>query len=128
MAHDAVAGVLPLLQEDRENWRQAPRRTPRSSCSRWISCEEEYGAVISLGAGAVSFTHIVVTSEPVVSAIMIGLFLKTYDSPQTYLSLLPIVGGVALVSLKELSFVHFAVAMLSNVSPRSKWARRRART
>ena len=98
MAHDAVAGVLPLLQEDRENWRQAPRRTPRSSCSRWISCEEEYGAVISLGAGAVSFTHIVVTSEPVVSAIMMGLFLKTYDSPQTYLSLLPIVGGVALVS------------------------------
>ena len=76
------------------------------------------GAVISLGAGAVSFTHIVKASEPVVSAALSAVFLGSFYSPQTYLSLLPIVGGVALASLKELSFtwLGFAAAMLSNVS------------
>ena len=74
--------------------------------------EKEYSAVISLGAGTVSFTHIV-------SAIMMGLYLKTYYSPQTYLSLLPIVGGVALVSLKELLFawLGFAAAVVASNSP-----------
>lgn len=76
------------------------------------------GAVISLGAGAVSFTHIVKASEPVVSAALTAACLGTYYSLPTYLSLLPIVGGVALASLKELSFtwLGFAAAMLSNVS------------
>ena len=76
------------------------------------------GAVISLGAGAVSFTHIVKASEPVVSAALTAVCLGTYYSLPTYLSLLPIVGGVALASLKELSFtwLGFAAAMLSNVS------------
>jgi len=76
------------------------------------------GAVISLGAGAVSFTHIVKASEPVVSAALSALLLGAYYSPVTYATLLPIVGGVALASLKELSFtwLGFAAAMLSNVS------------
>merc|ERR1712010_114314 len=48
------------------------------------------------------------------SAVMLGAFY----SPITYLTLLPIVGGVALASLKELSFtwLGFGAAMLSNVS------------
>ena len=58
------------------------------------------GAVISLGAGAVSFTHIVKASEPVVSAALSALLLGAYSHPITYLTLLPIVGGVALASLK----------------------------
>jgi solute carrier family 35 protein E1 len=76
------------------------------------------GAVISLGAGAVSFTHIIKASEPVVSAALSAVMLKAYYSPITYLTLLPIVGGVGLASLKELSFtwLGFAAAMLSNVS------------
>ncbi|KAJ8611864.1 hypothetical protein CTAYLR_005821, partial [Chrysophaeum taylorii] len=76
------------------------------------------GAVISLGAGAVSFTHIVKASEPVVSAVLSALILGAYYSPVTYATLLPIVGGVALASLKELSFtwLGFFAAMLSNVS------------
>mmetsp|Transcript_17217 Transcript_17217/g.41138 ORF Transcript_17217/g.41138 Transcript_17217/m.41138 type:complete len:313 (-) Transcript_17217:11-949(-) len=76
------------------------------------------GAVISLGAGAVSFTHIVKASEPVVSAALSAVMLGAIYSPITYLTLLPIVGGVALASLKELSFtwLGFGAAMLSNLS------------
>merc|ERR1719263_2384336 len=76
------------------------------------------GAVVSLGAGAVSFTHIIKASEPVVSAALSALLLGAFYSPQTYATLLPIVGGVGLASLKELSFtwLGFAAAMLSNVS------------
>ncbi|KAH8050740.1 hypothetical protein JL721_11315 [Aureococcus anophagefferens] len=57
-------------------------------------------------------------SEPVVSAALSAVMLKAYYSPITYLTLLPIVGGVGLASLKELSFtwLGFAAAMLSNVS------------
>jgi len=76
------------------------------------------GAVVSLGAGAVSFTHIIKASEPVVSAALSALMLGAFYSPITYLTLLPIVGGVALASLKELSFtwVGFIAAMGSNLS------------
>merc|ERR1719352_1411842 len=76
------------------------------------------GAVVSLGAGAVSFTHIVKASEPVVSAALSAVLLGAIYSPITYLTLLPIVGGVALASLKELSFtwVGFIAAMGSNLS------------
>jgi solute carrier family 35 protein E1 len=76
------------------------------------------GAVLSLGAGAVSFTHIVKASEPVVSAIMSALFLKQIMPVPVYLSLLPVIGGVGLASLKELSFtwLAFGTAMLSNVA------------
>merc|ERR1719247_838649 len=76
------------------------------------------GAVVSLGAGAVSFTHIVKASEPVVSAALSAVMLGAIYHPVTYLTLLPIVGGVALASLKELSFtwVGFIAAMVSNLS------------
>merc|ERR1719183_846110 len=76
------------------------------------------GAVVSLGAGAVSFTHIIKASEPVVSAVLSFALLGAVSSWQTYLTLLPIVGGVALASLKELSFtwVGFIAAMGSNLS------------
>merc|ERR1719379_810599 len=76
------------------------------------------GAVVSLGAGAVSFTHIVKASEPVVSAALSAVLLGAIYSPITYLTLVPVIGGVGLASLEELSFTMFAfaTAMLSNVS------------
>merc|ERR1711965_1026808 len=49
------------------------------------------GAVVSLGAGAVSFTHIIKASEPVVSAALSFLLLGSVSSLPTYLTLLPIV-------------------------------------
>jgi len=76
------------------------------------------GAVVSLGAGAVSFTHIIKASEPVVSAALSAAMLGAFYSPITYLTLLPIVGGVALASLGELSFtwLGFIAAMGSNLA------------
>jgi solute carrier family 35 protein E1 len=76
------------------------------------------GAVIALGAGAVSFAHIVKASEPVVTCGLNYLFLGQVLSPTVYLTLLPIIGGVAIASMKELSFTVLALAsaMLSNVS------------
>jgi solute carrier family 35, member E1 len=76
------------------------------------------GAVVSLGAGAVSFTHIVKASEPAVSAAMSALFLNSYLPLPVYLSLVPVMGGVAWASLTELTFtwLGFWSAMISNVA------------
>lgn len=76
------------------------------------------GAVIALGAGAVSFAHIVKASEPVVTCLLNFLFLGEVLPTAVYLTLLPIIGGVAIASMKELSFTVLALAsaMLSNVS------------
>jgi solute carrier family 35 protein E1 len=76
------------------------------------------GAVIALGAGAVSFAHIVKASEPVVTCALNALLLGQILPVPVYLTLLPIIGGVAIASMKELSFtvLALAAAMLSNVS------------
>jgi solute carrier family 35 protein E1 len=76
------------------------------------------GGVIASGAGAVSFMQIVKASEPVVSCVLSATLLGQVYSLPVYLTLLPIVGGVGLASLKELSFtwLAFGSAMLSNVS------------
>jgi solute carrier family 35 protein E1 len=75
-------------------------------------------AVIGLGAGAVGFVHIVKSLEPLFTAAFSALLLKNFLPLPVYLSLLPVAGGVALASLKELSFswVSFAGAMGSNVA------------
>jgi solute carrier family 35, member E1 len=76
------------------------------------------GAVIALGAGAVSFAHIVKASEPVVTCALNAALLGQVLPVSVYMTLLPIIGGVAIASLKELSFTWLALgsAMLSNVS------------
>lgn len=76
------------------------------------------GAVIALGAGAVSFAHIVKASEPVVTCGLNALLLGQILPLPVYATLLPIIGGVAIASMKELSFTMLALAsaMLSNVS------------
>lgn len=76
------------------------------------------GAVVSLSAGAVSFTHIVKAAEPAVSALLSAVFLKSFLPIPVYLSLLPVMGGVAMASLTELSFtwLSFGAAMVSNVA------------
>merc|ERR1712176_1678960 len=76
------------------------------------------GAVIALGAGAVSFAHIVKASEPVVTCLFNAVLSGQTFALPVYLTLLPIIGGVAIASMKELSFTMLALAsaMLSNVS------------
>jgi solute carrier family 35, member E1 len=73
--------------------------------------------VVSLGAGAVSFTHIVKAAEPFFSTIIQAIMGNV--APMTVnLCLIPVVGGVAIASMKELSFTwtSFGGAMGSNLS------------
>jgi solute carrier family 35, member E1 len=76
------------------------------------------GAVIALGAGAVSFAHIVKASEPVVTCGLNAVLLGQILPVSVYATLIPIISGVAIASMKELSFTWLALgsAMLSNVS------------
>lgn len=80
------------------------------------------GAVVSLGAGAVSFTHIVKAAEPAVSALLSAVFLNSFLPLPVYASLVPVMGGVALASATELSFtwLGFIAAMVSNVASASR--------
>ncbi|GFE55929.1 apicoplast triosephosphate translocator APT1 [Babesia ovis] len=76
------------------------------------------GSVVSMGLGAISFTHIVKALEPVITALLSILFLREFLNVYAYLCLIPVVGGVALASVKELEFslAAFLFAMLSNVT------------
>jgi solute carrier family 35 protein E1 len=72
--------------------------------------------IYSFGAGSVSFVHVVKSAEPVFAAVLAGLLNKSFYAPQVYLTLLPIVLGVALASCSELTFswFGFVTAMISN--------------
>jgi solute carrier family 35 protein E1 len=76
------------------------------------------GAVIALGAGAVSFAQTVKAAEPVFTCALAYIVLGTTFKWQVYATLLPIIFGVSLASLKELSFTFKALygALASNVA------------
>ena len=73
-------------------------------------------SVVSLGAGAVSFTHVIKAAEPVFAAALSVIFLGNVFPNYVYLTLLPVILGVSFASLKELSFtwLGFSSAMASN--------------
>mmetsp|Transcript_22054 Transcript_22054/g.31004 ORF Transcript_22054/g.31004 Transcript_22054/m.31004 type:complete len:232 (+) Transcript_22054:276-971(+) len=74
--------------------------------------------MVSLGAGPVSFTHIVKALEPFFSALVSALVFGKWMKPQVYATLIPVVGGVGYACLKERSFswLAFWTAMFSNVA------------
>jgi len=92
------------------------RRTVRT-VGFW-HCVGQLSAMISLGAGPVSFTHIVKALEPFFSAIVAALYFGKWMHPAVYTALLPVVGGVGYACLKEKSFswLAFGAAMGSNVA------------
>jgi solute carrier family 35 protein E1 len=75
-------------------------------------------SMVSLGAGPVSFTHIVKALEPFFSALVSALVFGKWMKPQVYATLIPVVGGVGYACLKERSFswLAFNTAMGSNVA------------
>lgn len=75
-------------------------------------------SMVSLGAGPVSFTHIVKALEPFFSALVSALVFGKWMKPQVYATLIPVVGGVGYACLKERSFswLAFWTAMGSNVA------------
>lgn len=72
--------------------------------------------VVSLGAVAVSFTHVVKSMEPFVNVMGSAVFLNSIFPLPVYLSLVPVVAGVITASVSEVSFtwLGFLSAMTSN--------------
>ncbi|KAF3334684.1 phosphoenolpyruvate/phosphate translocator 1 [Carex littledalei] len=77
---------------------------------------------MSLGKVAVSFTHTIKAMEPFFSVLLSALFIGELPTVWVVLSLVPIVGGVALASLTEASFnwIGFWSAMASNLTCQSR--------
>jgi solute carrier family 35 protein E1 len=107
-------------------WLTGIRKTPELTADNWkelspvglFASLAHAFSVLALGAGAVSFGQIVKAGEPVFAAATSALVLKELDHPMVYLALVPIIGGVGLASLKELSFTWTALiaASLANQS------------
>merc|ERR1711871_757659 len=77
---------------------------------------------VSLGKVAVSFTHTIKAMEPFFSVVLSAIFLGDVAPPAVVLTLVPIVGGVALASATEASFnwAGFVAAMGSNLTFQSR--------
>ncbi|EYU19234.1 hypothetical protein ABFS82_13G171400 [Erythranthe guttata] len=75
-------------------------------------------ATVSMSKVAVSFTHIIKSSEPAFSVLVSRFILGESFPPSVYLSLLPIIGGCGLAALTELNFnmTGFMGAMISNLA------------
>ncbi|KAK7266063.1 hypothetical protein RIF29_18703 [Crotalaria pallida] len=77
---------------------------------------------ISLGKVAVSFTHTIKAMEPFFTVVLSSLLLGEMPTFWVVSSLIPIVGGVALASMTEVSFnwIGFSTAMASNLTNQSR--------
>jgi solute carrier family 35 protein E1 len=111
--------VIPL-------WLLGLRKAPKMTLDNWKelapiglwSAGAHGGSVVALGAGAVSFGQILKACEPAFSAVNEVIITGHAQKWQVYATLIPIIGGVALASLSELSFSWLAVvsAMIANES------------
>ena len=111
-------------------WSTGLRKTPRLS---WKSIKllapsgvllagTHVGGVISFGLGAISFTHVLKATEPVWSALISAAVFREFLPIPVYASLVPIILGVSLASLKELTFswFSFTAGTLSAVTSAAK--------
>jgi solute carrier family 35, member E1 len=101
-----LTGLRPAPKLTTENWKEL------SPVGVWAALAHAF-SVLALSAGAVSFGQIVKAGEPVFAAATNALLLKDIDHPIVYLTLLPIIGGVGLASVKELSFTWTALIAAS---------------
>lgn len=101
---------------------RAPPRLKRSDLAAlsrvavWLAL----GHVLSTVApayGTVAFTNVVKTLEPLFTCLFSAVFLRQIFSARVYLSLLPVIAGVAVASASEVSFslTSLVAGMLSNV-------------
>mmetsp|Transcript_23357 Transcript_23357/g.30498 ORF Transcript_23357/g.30498 Transcript_23357/m.30498 type:complete len:309 (+) Transcript_23357:224-1150(+) len=72
--------------------------------------------VCALGGGSVGFVHIIKAAEPFFSTILTAFFTGAFQPFLVNLALVPVVGGVCIASVSELSFTWptFLSAMSSN--------------
>merc|ERR1719408_511720 len=101
-----LTGIRKSPELTMDNWKEL------SPVGLWASLAHAF-SVLALGAGAVSFAQIVKAAEPVFAAATNALLLKDIDHPMVYAALLPIIGGVGLASLKEMSFTWTALIAAS---------------
>lgn len=101
-----ITGLRKAPSMTVDNWKEL------SPVGLWASLAHAF-SVMALGAGAVSFGQIVKAGEPVFAAATNAILLKDIDHPMVYAALLPIIGGVGLASLKELSFTWTALIAAS---------------
>lgn len=116
-AAQLLVGVLFVLPQWASGLRNKPDMTAENwkeiaPVGLWASLAHAF-SVLALGAGAVSFGQIVKAGEPVFAAATNALLLKDIDHPMVYAALIPIIGGVGLASLKELSFTWTALIAAS---------------
>ena len=93
-------------------WTSGLRKTPKLS---WESIKllapsgvllagTHVGGVISFGLGAISFTHILKATEPIWAALISAVVFREFLPLPVYATLVPIIAGVGLASVKELTF------------------------
>lgn len=110
----------------RSGGRFAPiRRAPRLSRTEFLQVSQvavwlALGHLMSTVApayGTVAFTNVVKTLEPLFTCAFSALFLKQVFAMPVYLSLVPVIAGVALASANEVSFstISLVSGLLSNV-------------
>lgn len=115
-----LVGVLFVVPQ----WLAGVRKAPEMTADNWkeiapvglFASLAHAFSVLALGAGAVSFGQIVKAGEPVFAAVNSAILLKEIDHPLVYAALLPIIGGVGLASLKELSFTWTALIAASGAN------------
>uniref|UniRef100_A0A7S2V4F8 Sugar phosphate transporter domain-containing protein n=1 Tax=Fibrocapsa japonica TaxID=94617 RepID=A0A7S2V4F8_9STRA len=83
----------------------AKKMLPVGVCAMGAHC----GSVFAMGAGAVSFAQIVKAAEPAFAAVVGTLLYSSTISRAKWLSLIPVIGGVTLASVKELDFAWSAL-------------------
>jgi solute carrier family 35 protein E1 len=115
-----LVGVLFVIPM----WLTGVRSKPELTLDNWktlfpvgfFSAAAHGFSVLALGAGAVSFGQIVKAGEPVFAAATGAILLKQIDHPIVYAALLPIIAGVGLASLKEMSFTWTALIAASGAN------------
>ena len=75
-------------------------------------------SLVSLAYVAVSFTETIKSAAPFFTVVMSWIVLRKRTGILINLSLIPVVGGLALTSCTELSFntIGFVAALLNNVA------------
>ena len=96
------------------NWNTFKALAPTSALHLVAHCT----ACASYSLGSVSFFMLVKAAEPACSVFLTAFFFKRRYTKLVWLTMLPIVGGVAVGSTNELNFSlgSFICAMLSNVA------------
>ena len=92
-------------------WDDIVKTLPVGFCSMMAHC----ASVFALSAGAVSFGQIVKAGEPAFAALVSTTFYGNVLSKNKWLCLIPVIGGVVIASVSELSFTW--AALISGMPP-----------